>query len=164
MLCDVHRTPDVVRGGVLPDPLAYVVRGGRIERSRRLVQQQQRRLVQQRLCELDARLLARRQRAAFHAPEPRQVERLEQCLNPALQLSDAVEQSEDAEVLFDGQIAGQWRVDSGEVRAREGPLPLGSDVVPLNRDRPEVGASTPRIMLMVVVFPAPFGPTMPRIS
>src|SRR5580692_369346 len=29
---------------------------------------------------------------------------------------------------------------------------------------PEVGSSTPRIMLMVVVFPAPFGPSKPRIS
>src|SRR5690348_6433691 len=30
--------------------------------------------------------------------------------------------------------------------------------------RPAVGASTPRIMLMVVVLPAPLGPTSPTIS
>ena len=29
---------------------------------------------------------------------------------------------------------------------------------------PEVGSRTPRIMLMVVVFPAPFGPSKPTIS
>ena len=29
---------------------------------------------------------------------------------------------------------------------------------------PEVGSSTPRIMLMVVVLPAPFGPSSPTIS
>jgi hypothetical protein len=29
---------------------------------------------------------------------------------------------------------------------------------------PAVGSSTPRIMLMVVVFPAPFGPSSPTIS
>ena len=29
---------------------------------------------------------------------------------------------------------------------------------------PALGASTPRIMLMVVVFPAPLGPRSPRIS
>ena len=30
--------------------------------------------------------------------------------------------------------------------------------------RPSVGSSTPRIMLIVVVLPAPFGPSSPTIS
>ena len=30
--------------------------------------------------------------------------------------------------------------------------------------RPEVGSSTPRIMLIVVVLPAPLGPMSPTIS
>ena len=29
---------------------------------------------------------------------------------------------------------------------------------------PDVGSSTPRIMLIVVVFPAPFGPSSPTVS
>jgi hypothetical protein len=90
-----------------------------------------------------------------------EVELGEQRLDPRAQAPDAVEEAEDAEVLGDGEVPRERRVDGGEVGALQRLAALRGEVEPVDAD---VGESTPRIMSMVVVLPAPFGPRSPTIS
>ena len=83
----------------------------------------------------------------------------------AVSVAHAVEHAEEAQVLRDGQVARQRRIDGGEVRARRARAArCVARSTPSMRIEPAVGSSTPRIMLMVVVLPAPFGPSRPTIS
>ena len=49
-------------------------------------------------------------------------------------------------------------------RSRSADRPEPTASVPRMRIEPDVGRSTPAIIPMVVVFPAPFGPRSPKIS
>ena len=143
------------------------VAGGRgIDRGGRLVEQQQPRPVQHRLGEREPGLLARRQHAGLGPAEAGEVvgRRAAPRSAPSRSL-DLVDHAEHAQVLLDGEVAGQRRVDGGEIGAGRAPrLRSAREVDALDLDPPEVGSSTPRIMLMVVVLPAPLGPTSPTIS
>ena len=136
---------------------------GGVERGGGLVEQQQARAVQHRLGERQPGS-ARRRTARPHLVSRKrsQVELSEQLLDALREVLDAVDQAEDAQVLLHRQVAGQRRIDGGEVGARERPASAASrGRRPRSRCRPRSGSSTPRIMLMVVVLPAPFGPEQP---
>ncbi|HEX8118035.1 MAG TPA: hypothetical protein VF521_12250, partial [Pyrinomonadaceae bacterium] len=93
---------------------ARLLRRGGVERRGRLVEQQQVGPVEHCLGERHARLLARGEHAALRVAEGQQVELFEQLLDPVRQARDAVEHAEDAQVLRDGEVAGQRRVDGRE--------------------------------------------------
>ena len=165
MLWLVHSTPQcpLSTNSAIPARMSRAVDG--IDRGGRLVEQQQARAVQHRLGEAEPRLLARRQHARLGLAEAGEVEGREQRSIRSAQVAHGVDHAEDAQVLLDGQIAGQRRVDGGEVGARRAPgCDRAARSTPSITIRPAVGSSTPRIMLMVVVLPAPFGPSSPTIS
>ncbi len=76
--------------------------------------------VQHRLGEREPGLFARRQHPRFGPAIAREIVAPEQLLDPLAQMLDAIEQTEHAQILLDGEIARQRRVDRGEVRAGEG--------------------------------------------
>ena len=109
-------------------------RGG-IERGGRLVEQQQVRLVEHRLGQTDARLLAGGEHAALGVAKPFEVELLEHLVDALREFLHAVEQAEEAQILVHGQIAGQRRVDGGEVRPLQSLAAVPGDVQALDLDR-----------------------------
>src|SRR5262249_23066793 len=52
-------------------------------------------------------------------PQMKQIELGHQGLDPASQVGDVVDQPEEAQILCNGEVAGQSRIDRREVRARE---------------------------------------------
>ena len=60
----------------------------------------------------------------------------EQPLDPRGEIVDGVEHAEHAQVLLDGEIAGQRRIDGGEVGARQGPAAVDGEVDALDLDPP----------------------------
>src|SRR5262249_20486413 len=89
-------------------------------------------VVQERLAEIDARLLARGERAGLAIRRARNLEELEQALNPVLRLprGEPVEPRKDREVLPDGEVRREGHVGGREVDALENPPPLAPDVHP----------------------------------
>ena len=77
---------------------------------------------------------------------------------------NAINKAEDPQILSDGEVARKCRVDGGKVRLGQAALRSVASGIPSMRITPSVGSSTPRIMLIVVVLPAPFGPSSPTIS
>ena len=124
----------LARGRVFADLNADLARDGRVQRRRRLVQQQQRRPIQHRLGQAHARLLTRRQHAAFHVAKREQVVLFQQRLNAGGQIFDAVDQSEEAQILNHRQIAGQRRVDGREIGPLQHLRPLRRDVQTFHQD------------------------------
>jgi len=162
MLCVVQRTPILSRR--LNSRISRGCRWrSRVERRRRLVEEEEARAVDHRLGEADARLLSGRQEAELDVPHLPQVETPPPNRRSAPQVPDFVQQAEEAEVLGNGQVSGQGGVYGGEIRAVQRPRPVLDDVHPFDPDRPAGGGEDPEIMLMVVVFPAPLGPRSPTI-
>src|ERR1051326_5628975 len=121
-LVHVVRSPEHAArafGGAFAYLLAYVAGGRRVERGGRLVEQKELRAVDHRLGERDARLLARREHAALRVAEAHEVELFEEFTDARVQALHAVEHPEEAQVLRDGEVAGERCIDGGEVRTRE---------------------------------------------
>ncbi len=134
----VVRGPEDPAGAVFgdgADRATQVLRGRGIERGGRLVEQQQRRLVQHRLGERDARLLAGRQHAAFRVAEAAQIEAVEHRVDARADVADVVEQPEQGQVLQDRKVARQRRVDRREVRALERAGAVAREIDAFDRDR-----------------------------
>ena len=147
------------------DAGADVARGGRVDRGGRLVEQQQPRLVEHRLGEGQARLLARGQHARLGAPVLRQIVGLRagprsaprpcRCRRSWRTRAGSARRSDCPAAAHRRRRNWSWRAPRcGRSGGRR----------PRWRSRPAVGSRTPRIMLIVVVLPAPFGPRRPTIS
>ncbi len=119
----------------LADPRADDLRGGRVERSGRLVEQQQLRPVQQRLRERGASLLAGRQQAALRVAQVLEIELLEHLFDSPREPAHSVDQAEHAQVLRDREVARQRRVDRREVGLRERERAPARDVDAADLDR-----------------------------
>ena len=119
MLWLVHSTPQWPASTSVGDAGADVAGGGGVDRGGRLVEQQQPRAVEHRLGQRQPGLLAGRQHAR---PWSGGSASRSNCSSSssirAVRSLDRVDHAEDAQVLLDGQIAGQRRVDGGEVGAR----------------------------------------------
>jgi aspartate/methionine/tyrosine aminotransferase len=116
------------------------VPGGRgIDRSRRLVQQQEPRAVQHRFRQLQPGLLAGREHPGLGLAIAGQVELGEQRLDPFAQVRDDVDHAEDAQVLLDREVARQRRVDGREVGPLERPAAVDSEVDAVDLDPPGGG-------------------------
>jgi hypothetical protein len=122
------------------------------------------RLVEQGLRESSAGLLAGGKQAALRMAQLLQIEFLKQFVDTPAQGGNAVKQPEDAQILDHGQIAGEGGVDRGEIGARQGACAIFAMSMPSISTLPLVADRTPSTMLMVVVLPAPLGPSRPRIS
>src|SRR6185437_10761777 len=91
------------------------LRRGRIQRSGRLIEQQQPRPVEDRLGEGDPRLLSRGEQAALGVPQSLEVELPQQLGDPTAELRYAVDHAEEAQVLRDGQISWKGGVHGRKV-------------------------------------------------
>ncbi len=125
----------VVLGGEALDLGADQLRRGRIQgRGGLIEQQQQLRPVEQRLRQRRAGLLAGGQQSALGVTQVGEVEFPQQLFDAGAQAVDAVQQAEESQILRHRQIAGQRRVNGGEVGARQGPRPLCGDVDAVDLD------------------------------
>ena len=75
-----------------------------------------------------------------------------------------VEPADEAEVLLDGEVVEQVRLVGDEGEQGLGRDRLRGQVVPADPDPPAVGMMIPAMLRIVVVFPAPLGPTRPSTS
>ncbi len=117
----------------MPARMSRAVAGS--ERSRGLIEQQRPRAVEHGLGQAHSGLLARRQHAAFRVAESCEIELFEQAFDPLRQVSDAVQQSEYAQVLINGQIPGKRRVNGRKIGSLESARPVGGDIDAIDRDR-----------------------------
>ena len=92
--------------------------------------------VQHRLGEAEPGLLAGGQHARLGACGTRQIVGLEQRLDPLVEAFDAVDHAEHPQVLLDRQVAGQRRVDGGEIGALPAPGCGPREVDALDLDPP----------------------------
>ena len=120
-----------------------------VERRERLVEHEQRRIVEQRPAEREALRHPARERRDAIGPRVPEAEPLEEHPAPLAPLGDAVEPSEEVEVLERRQLAVEQRL-----------VPDEAEVAPFARrpsSMPRVGAARPATSRSRVVLPEPFG-------
>jgi hypothetical protein len=130
-----------------------------------LVEEQHRRIVEQRSGQRRPLSEALGERAAQIVGPVGQVDRPEGALDALLRVGQPVETGEEFEVLSHREAQVQ-ALDSGmiEIRARiAGPFSALKGI-PVTAADPEVGAMSVPSVLTVVVLPAPFGPRKPKTS
>ena len=84
--------------------------------------------------------------------------------DPLLRVGDLVESSDEAEVLLDGEVLEEVGLVRHQRQQRFGRHRVGRPCRGRHRIRPRVGRRIPATLRIVVVFPAPFGPTSPSTS
>jgi len=117
-----------------PDPAADVARHRRVERGGRFVQQQQVRAIEHRFGESRAGLFARGQHAGLHVAKGFQIKLFQQLFDSFGQIVHSVDKSEDAQVLGDGEISWQRRIDGREIRAFQSLGTMGGEIHPFDAD------------------------------
>jgi hypothetical protein len=105
--------------GELANGGAYLAGSGGIKGRGGLIEQEETRFIQHRFGESHAGLFAGGKNTALGAAEAEEIELLQNGLNAFGQVRDSIEHAKDAQVLRDGEVTGQWRVDGGEVRAAQ---------------------------------------------
>ena len=107
---------------------------GGVEGRGGLVEQQQARLVEHGFGQSDAGLLAGGENAAFGVAKMQKVEISQDGFDALAQMRHGIEHAEDAQVLRDGEIARQRRVDRGEVGAAQRLAPAFGQIATVNGD------------------------------
>jgi hypothetical protein len=134
---DQHRPAGVA--GEAEQELAHAVAGVRVETGGRLVEDQQRRLVDQRLGDLDPGLLTRGEVPHPALAEVAEVEQLDQLADPPPGAADRVHAGEDDQAFLDRQRAGQMDIAGGEIRPAQCLEAVGGQVGPEQADGALVG-------------------------
>ena len=142
---------------------AHHVDAGRVEAGERLVEHEHLRVVDERDAELDALLVAERERldavAGALARPSRSIQRSAARAAPAA--GEPVQAREVHELVAHAHLRVQAallrHVAEARARARR------RSARPFQRTRPASGASTPSTIRIAVVLPAPLGPTKPSI-
>jgi len=124
-------------------PPANPVRGVRIERGGRLVEQQNLGLVDQRLGQRDARLLPRREAAGGPIEKDLERETRREFVDAPPQVFDAVEAAEDPQVLSHGEAVRHVDIGALEVHAPENAIAVARHVDPEHTDRAGGGHDEP---------------------
>ena len=143
---------------MLPDPVG----GIGIERRRRLVQQQQFGLVDQRLCQRHAGLLPGGELAIGAVEEVAEIEIGGELLDALAQIGHRIEPAEDRQVLPHREPHRHVDIGAFEIHPAEHARRFArASMQPSTWMRPEVGSTSPMIMAIVVVLPAPLPPSSP---
>ena len=143
------------------------VASGRVERRGRLVEQQDRRVVDQCHREVQPLLHAAGERLDAVAGPPGQADAGQHADDPAAQVvtRKAVELAEEEQVVGGGEFVVEAALLRHEAdRASRRPFGSAARGRPSTATSPSAGSSTPAASARSVLLPEPFGPSSPTIS
>ena len=109
--------------------------GGGIEGGGWLIEKEELRPVKHCLRERDPGLFAGGEHAAFRTAELLEIKLVEEFLDAPGKIADGVQEPEDTEILFDGQVTGKRGIRGSEIRKGKRPGPVGSDIAPQDFNR-----------------------------